>query len=128
MDVMVPHDSDGGPLTFDKSAALWTALNKERGRVAVEICYCSTLGDCWILRSDPNSRSTTTEVTPALIIQPFLSSNSLYPRRSVASTGISINSRSEGQRGLQRCSLASRVRATCTPVSTFARGRANNSV
>jgi hypothetical protein len=62
MDVMVPHDSDGGPLTFDKSAALWTALNKERGRIAVEICYCSTLGDCWILRSDPNSRSTTTEV------------------------------------------------------------------
>lgn len=62
MDVMVPHDSDGGPLTFDKSAALWTALNKERGRVAVEICYSSTLGNCWILRRDANSRSTTTEV------------------------------------------------------------------
>jgi len=62
MDVMVPHDSDGGPLTFDKSAALWTALNKERGRVEIEICYSSTLGDCWILRRDANSRSTTTEV------------------------------------------------------------------
>jgi hypothetical protein len=61
MDVMVPHASDGGPLTFDKSGALWTALNKERGRVAVEICYSSTLGDCWILRRDANTRSTTTE-------------------------------------------------------------------
>ena len=62
LDVMVPHDSDGGPLTFEKSAALWSALNKERGRVAIEICYSSTLGECWILRRDPNSRSTTTEV------------------------------------------------------------------
>jgi hypothetical protein len=62
MDVMVPHDPDGGPLTFEKSGALWTALNKERGRVAIEICYSSTLGNCWILRRDANSRSTTTEV------------------------------------------------------------------
>jgi hypothetical protein len=62
MDVLVPHDSDGGPLLFGKSSTLWSALNKERGRVGVEICYSSTLGDCWILRRDPNSRSTTTEV------------------------------------------------------------------
>jgi hypothetical protein len=62
MDVMVPHDSDGGPLTFEKSGALWTALNKERGRVAIEICYSSTLGNCWILRRDANGHSTTTEV------------------------------------------------------------------
>ena len=62
MDVMVPHDSDGGPLTVEKSGALWTALNKERGRVAIEICYSSTLGDSWILRRDANSRSTTTEI------------------------------------------------------------------
>jgi hypothetical protein len=61
MDLMVPHSPDGGPLTFDKSAALWTALDKERGRIGVEICYSSTLGDCWILRRDPNTRSTTTE-------------------------------------------------------------------
>jgi hypothetical protein len=36
-------------------------LNKERGRIAIEICYSSTLGDCWTLRRDPNS-STTTEM------------------------------------------------------------------
>jgi hypothetical protein len=62
MDVMVPHNFDGGPLAADKSNPLWTALNKERGRIAIEICYSSTLGDCWILRRDPNGPSTTTEV------------------------------------------------------------------
>lgn len=62
MDVMVPHDFDGSPLTFEKSAALWTALNEKRSRAAIEICYSSTLGDCWVLRRDANSRSTTTEV------------------------------------------------------------------
>ncbi|MEY2562811.1 MAG: hypothetical protein QOH88_1004 [Verrucomicrobiota bacterium] len=61
MDVMVPHDFDGGPLTSDKSGALWAGLDKERGRVAIEICYSSTLGDCWILRRDAHSRSTTSE-------------------------------------------------------------------
>lgn len=75
MDVMVPHDSDGGPLTMEKSGALWTALNKQRGRVAIEICYSSTLGNCWILRRDANTRSTTTEVRNCLIIPPFPSSN-----------------------------------------------------
>ena len=45
MDVMTPHDS--------------AALDRERGRVAVEICYCSTLGDCWTLRSGRDGNSTT---------------------------------------------------------------------
>jgi hypothetical protein len=62
MDVLVPHDSDGSPLIFGKSSTLWSALNKERGRVGVEICYSSTLGDCWTLRRDANGRSITTEV------------------------------------------------------------------
>jgi hypothetical protein len=62
MDVLVPHNFDGTPLPSDRSNPLWTALNKERGRVGVEICYSSTLGDCWVLRRDPNTRSTTTEV------------------------------------------------------------------
>jgi hypothetical protein len=26
-------------------------VNEGRRRVGVEICYCSTLGDCWILKS-----------------------------------------------------------------------------
>jgi hypothetical protein len=61
MDLMVPHNFDGTPLATDKSNPLWTALNKERSRVAIEICYSSTLGDCWTLRRDVNGKSTTTE-------------------------------------------------------------------
>ena len=61
MDIMVPHNFDGTPLASDKSNPLWVALNKERGRVAIEICYSSTLGDCWTLRRDANGKSTTTE-------------------------------------------------------------------
>jgi hypothetical protein len=61
MDVLVPHNFDGTPLANDKSNPLWMALNKERNRVAIEICYSSTLGDCWTLRSGANTRSTTTE-------------------------------------------------------------------
>lgn len=62
LDAMIPHDDENRPLLFDKGGPLFDALNKERSRVAVEICYCSTLGDCWILRSGANTRSTTTEV------------------------------------------------------------------
>lgn len=62
MDVLVPHNFDGTPLPTDKSNPLWVALNKERLRVAVEVCYSSTLGDCWTLRTEAKSRSTTTEI------------------------------------------------------------------
>ena len=37
-------------------------MNKDRERIAVEICYGSTLGEYWTLRSGGKSRSTTTEV------------------------------------------------------------------
>jgi len=62
MDVMVPHNFDGSPLLFDKSNELWSKLNKERSRVELEICYSSTLGNCWTLRSHLKGPSTTTEV------------------------------------------------------------------
>jgi hypothetical protein len=50
MDVFTPRDADGNALT-DKSNPLWMKMNKGRGRVLVEICYSSTLGDCWTLRA-----------------------------------------------------------------------------
>jgi hypothetical protein len=58
IDILVPHDSDNSVLTSGKAGELWTALNKARHRVGVEICYCSTLGDCWTLRSDAKTNST----------------------------------------------------------------------
>ena len=61
MDLLQPHDFDNAPLTVEKNAPLRTALDRERFRLEVEICYCSTLGECWTLHSAPNARSTTTE-------------------------------------------------------------------
>ena len=49
-DVFTPHDEANNPIPFDKSNPLWTKLNTDRSRVTVEICYCSTLGECWTLR------------------------------------------------------------------------------
>jgi hypothetical protein len=59
--VLMPKNSEGAPLSGEKSGPLWATLDRERRRVAVEICYCSTLGECWTLRSGGNTRSTTTE-------------------------------------------------------------------
>jgi hypothetical protein len=50
MNVFTPHDPQGNALT-DRSNPLWVELNKDRGRVLVEICYSSTLGECWTLRA-----------------------------------------------------------------------------
>jgi len=61
--VFTPFDPAAGkPLAFDKSNPLWVKMNKDRDRVTVEICYSSTLGECWILRAGGStSASTTTE-------------------------------------------------------------------
>ncbi len=59
MDALVPHDFDGSSLISDKSPQLWSELNEARARVAVEICYCSTLGECWTLHAAANDNSTT---------------------------------------------------------------------
>ena len=62
MTIFAPYDPDGKPIAFDKSNPLWVKMNKERERVTVEICYSSTLGECWTLRAGgPTSASTTAE-------------------------------------------------------------------
>ena len=55
-------DDNGKPLG-DSSNPLWVQLNKERGRVSVEICYSSTLGECWTLRAGALSAGTTTQIS-----------------------------------------------------------------
>jgi hypothetical protein len=60
MTVFTPHDADGNALT-DRSNRLWVEMNKDRGRVSVEICYSSTLGECWTLRASGLAAGTTTE-------------------------------------------------------------------
>jgi hypothetical protein len=71
MDVLTPHDDDDNPIKFDRTNDLWKQMNKERGRVTVEICYSSTLGECWTLRGGGLTPSTTSETrrcpTPSAI-------------------------------------------------------------
>jgi hypothetical protein len=55
------HDPENNPVKYDRSNPLWVTINKERLRVSVEICYCSTLGECWTLRASGLAPSTTTE-------------------------------------------------------------------
>ena len=59
--VVTMHDANNNPLVFDKSNPLWVTMNKERFRVTAEICYCSTLGECWTLRAGGLTPGTTTE-------------------------------------------------------------------
>ena len=61
MTVFTPRDGENNPLNFDKSNPLWVKMNKERLRVTVEICYCSTLGECWTLRAGGPTPGTTIE-------------------------------------------------------------------
>lgn len=64
--VMTARDPDNNPLVFDKSNPLWVTMNKERFRVTAEICYCSTLGECWTLRAGGLKPGTTIESTRCL--------------------------------------------------------------
>ena len=61
MTVLTPTDPNDNPLAFDRSNPFWVQMNKDRFRVTVEICYCSTLGECWTLRAGGKTPSTTTE-------------------------------------------------------------------
>jgi hypothetical protein len=61
MDVLVPYDFDRKPLT-DRTNPLWENVNKARGRLTVEICYSSTLGECWILHGGGLAAGRTTEI------------------------------------------------------------------
>jgi hypothetical protein len=59
--ILVPYDDDGTPLTLQKPGPLWTAMNEGGHRIGMEVCYCSTLGECWTLRSGPNMDNSTVE-------------------------------------------------------------------
>jgi hypothetical protein len=61
MDVFTPRDDDGNLLN-DRTKPLWVEMNKDRARVSVEICYSSTLGECWTLRSTGGGSTTGTTI------------------------------------------------------------------
>jgi hypothetical protein len=59
--VITARDPDNNSLVFDKSNPLWVTMNKERFHVTAEICYCSTLGECWTLHAGGLRPGTTIE-------------------------------------------------------------------
>jgi len=60
--VFTPHGPEGNPIVFDKSNPVYVQMNKDRARITVEICYSSTLGDCWIVRGGGKTPNNTTPV------------------------------------------------------------------
>ena len=59
MKVFIPLDDSQNPVAFDKSNPLWEKLNSGRKRITVEICYSSTLGECWTLHGGVTTPSRT---------------------------------------------------------------------
>jgi hypothetical protein len=62
MAVFTAHNPQNNPLVYDRSDPLWLQLNKDRFRVAVEICYSSTLDEYWTLHAEGTTPSTTTAI------------------------------------------------------------------
>ena len=60
VNVFTPHDDNQNPIAFDRSNPLWAKLNTGRNRVTIEICYCSTLGECWNLSGGGKKPNSTT--------------------------------------------------------------------
>ena len=59
INLLVPLGADNKPLVVPSSDPLVDLMDKARQRVSVEICFSSTLGECWTLRKDPWAKSTT---------------------------------------------------------------------
>jgi hypothetical protein len=62
MTVFTPRDPENNPLVFRQIQFALGEDEKEREQIEGEICYGSTLGECWILRGGGGrSRSSTKE-------------------------------------------------------------------
>lgn len=59
INLLVPLGADDKPLAVFSPDPLTALMDKARQRVSIEICYSSTLGECWTLRKDPGARGTT---------------------------------------------------------------------
>lgn len=61
LDIMAPLDAAGAQLRPGEPGSDGDLFDRKRGRIEVEICYCSTLGDCWTLRSGGDQEDSTGE-------------------------------------------------------------------
>ena len=60
--VFTPRDQENKPILYDRSNPFFVQMSKERLRVEVEMCYSSTLGDCWTLRGGGKTANATTPI------------------------------------------------------------------
>ncbi len=61
LDILEPRDAAGAGLKPGKPGSEGDLFDSGRGRIGVEICYCSTLGDCWTLRAGGNQQASTAD-------------------------------------------------------------------
>ena len=61
IDILEPRDATGAGLKPGKPGSEGDLFNSTRGRIAVEICYCSTLGDCWTLHAGGHHLNSTVD-------------------------------------------------------------------
>jgi hypothetical protein len=59
--VVKPYDDKGADLLPGPPGSPGALFNEGRAHIGVEVCYCSTLGDCWITRQGGSQPGTTTE-------------------------------------------------------------------
>ncbi len=61
LDILDAEDDTGAPLVNGAPGTLGDRFNQARYRIGVEICYCSTLRDCWTLVAGGQREWATTE-------------------------------------------------------------------
>ena len=73
INILVPYGSDDKPITPTTADPLGPQLEKARNRVAIEVCFSSTLGEHWTLRKEPEANGTIVEtsVCPAPSVTDF---------------------------------------------------------
>jgi hypothetical protein len=62
MTIFTPWGPERNPITYDRSNPVYVQMNEARFRITVEICYSSTLGDCWLLRAGGKTPNVTTAI------------------------------------------------------------------
>ena len=80
MNVLVPLGADDKPLSMASHDPLYERMGKARFRVSIEVCFSSTLGECWTLREGRNASSVIVETSscPAPSANDFQHSWSLW--------------------------------------------------
>lgn len=60
--ILTPYDDKGQPLLVGAPGSPSALFDEGRLHIGIEVCYCSTLNDCWILSASGRGADTTAEV------------------------------------------------------------------